>query len=189
MKAKWLGWLFLLAVLAQLAVPASMIARREQVLRRGQAFRFRTAPVDPYDAFRGRYVALRFEQTSVPVPADHEFRSGQKVFARIAEDADGFASFAGIARRCPRNEPYLATRLHNVSGTNAVLQIPFDRLYMEESEAPAAEVAYRRHSSGSNRAAFVQVRIWKGLGVIEDLYIDQMPIRQFLANAATNTPR
>ena len=39
---------------AQLAVPAWMIAGRELTLREGQVFKFRTRPVDPADAFRGR---------------------------------------------------------------------------------------------------------------------------------------
>lgn len=56
--------LALLVVLAaaQLAVPASMIVQRETVLTQGRVYKFKTAPVDPVDAFRGRYVALRFEE-------------------------------------------------------------------------------------------------------------------------------
>ena len=190
MKTKSLLFLFVLAALLQLAVPASMIAKREHALKHGQAFKFRTAPVDPYDAFRGRYVALGFEQNSVALAPDHDFTGGEKVYALIAEDADGFATFSGIRRDRPAAEPYLATRLQSyVAGTNAYLRIPFDRFYMDESEAPEAERAYRQNSVRSNRNAYVQVRIEKGFGVIEDLYVGDLPIRDYLDQNAAPRPR
>ena len=57
----WRLLVFALVGFAQLAVPASLIWKRERTLRQGHVWKFRTAPVDPVDAFRGRYVALEFE--------------------------------------------------------------------------------------------------------------------------------
>ena len=181
MKTKSLLFLFAVAVLLQLAVPASMIAKRERVLREGQVFKFRTAPVDPYDAFRGRFVALSLEERSVPLAPGQDFQRGQKVYALLAQDADGFAHYAGLSRTRPETEPFLATRIQYVNHTNAFLHLPFDRFYMEESQAPAAEKAYWEHSRRTNRTAYIQVRIQNGFGVIEDLYLDGTPIRQYLA--------
>ena len=181
MKTKSLLFLFAVAVLLQLAVPASMIAKRERVLREGQVFKFRTAPVDPYDAFRGRFVALSLEERSVPLIGDTSFVNGEKVYAMIEEDADGFARFAALSRTWPGAKPFLATRIQYVNHTNAFLHLPFDRFYMEESQAPAAEKAYWEHSRRTNRTAYIQVRIQNGFGVIEDLCLDGTPIRQYLA--------
>jgi uncharacterized membrane-anchored protein len=180
MKTKTLLFLFGIAVLLQLAVPASMIAKRERVLGHGQAFKFRTAPVDPYDAFRGRYVALRFDQNTVPLEPNHDFRGNEKVYALLAEDAEGFAFFSGLRRDRPETAPCLRAQIQHVSGTNAHLRLPFDRFYMDESEAPGAERAYRQNSVRTNRNAYVQVRIEKGFGVIEDLYVNDTPIREYL---------
>ena len=52
--------IFILVALAQIAVPASMIWKRQRTFREGRVWKFRTAPVDPIDALRGRYLALRF---------------------------------------------------------------------------------------------------------------------------------
>jgi hypothetical protein len=52
---------------------------------------------------------------------------------------------------------------------------------MEESLAPAAEKAYREHARASERNAYITVRIRDGFGVIENLWIDGVPIREFLA--------
>lgn len=189
MKTKSLLFLFAVAVLLQLAVPASMIARRERVLRDGQAFKFRTAPVDPYDAFRGRYVALGLEQRSVPLAPGQDFQRGQKVYALLEEDAEGFAHYAGLSRTRPEAQPFLATRIHYVSGTNAFLDLPFDRFYMEENKAPAAEQAYREHSRRTNNTAYIQVRIQNGFGVIEDLYLNNTPIQAYLEPQPAGTTR
>lgn len=180
MKTKILLVLFGLAVVLQLAVPAALILKREHALTHGRAFKFRTAPVDPYDAFRGRYVALGFDQRAVNAPPNHSFRRHQTVHAILAEDADGFATFAGISRSRPLAEPYLTAKIAHVSGDTVYLRLPFDRFYMDETEAPAAERAYRENSARSNRNAYIGVRIEKGFGVIEDLYVDDTPIRKFL---------
>ena len=50
-KKKMLFVLFILVALIQIAVSASMIINREIILKSGKQYKFRTAPVDPYDAF------------------------------------------------------------------------------------------------------------------------------------------
>jgi uncharacterized membrane-anchored protein len=181
MKTKSLLFLFGLAVLLQLAVPAAMILKREHALTHGQAFKFRTAPVDPYDAFRGRFVALGFDQSRVRVAPDHDFLRNETVHALLAEDAEGYAFFSRISRARPLAEPYLDLKIQNVLGGDVDLRLPFDRFYMEETEAADAERAYRQNSVRSNRNAYVQVRIEKGFGVIEDLFVEDTPIRDYIA--------
>ncbi len=181
MKTKSLLFIFALAVILQLAVPAAMIVRRARVLRDGRAFKFRTAPVDPSDAFRGRYVALSLEQNRLTVPLGSDYARGQKVFAVLQEDDAGFARITDLRPERPEADPYLATRIRYVYNTNAFLRLPFDRFYMEEGEAPEAEKAYWEHSRRTNTAAYIRVRIQNGFGVIEDLYLEDTPIREYLA--------
>ena len=52
---------FVLVVLVQLYVPAKMIWGREEVLNTGTEYKFRTAPIDPNDVFRGKYINLNYE--------------------------------------------------------------------------------------------------------------------------------
>ena len=65
---KYIIGLFLCLFAVQIAVPVYMIVNREKTLVLGKQFKFHTVPVDPYDAFRGRYVALAVQQDSAPVP-------------------------------------------------------------------------------------------------------------------------
>lgn len=173
-------------ILAQLAVPLSMIQKRELALRSGQVFRFRTAPVDPYDAFRGRYVALSVVPNTVPVPAGSEFRRGQRVYALVATNAQGFATFSGMSLDRPDHGDYISVtaRYHHSNQSNLAVRVPFDRYYMNEKIAPEAERVYREHSRASradeSRDAYVTVRVRRGFAVLEELYVADTPIAEFV---------
>src|SRR4051812_20307537 len=86
--------LFVVIGLIQLSVPASVIWKREQTLRHGRTWKFKTAPVDPVDAIRGRYVALGFDAEKFPAPdpnPDLANVPGSIVYAKLKEGPDGFA--------------------------------------------------------------------------------------------------
>lgn len=181
MKKRLLA-LFALLVLVQLAVPAGMILRRELTLATGETFRFRTAPIDPYDPFRGRYVTLRLEAATSPAPPGESFRAGEWVYALLGEDAEGFARFTGITRSRPEGGAWLRVRVVYGGGDGTVhLKLPFDRYYAEESAAPQIERAYWRHSRRESREAWVTVRVRAGRGVLEELYLDGLPVGEYLA--------
>ena len=170
---------FVAVAVAQLAIPAGMIARWENTLRHGTPFKFLTAPVDPYDAFRGRYVALRLDAETVDVPAGTDFKSQAVVYGKIATDTNGFAQLTDLSTEKP-DGPYLRGRLEYVAGDKAHVDLPIDRLYMNEKLAPEAEQAYRENSLRTNQVAYVTVRVLDGNAVIEDLFIDGTPIGEFL---------
>ena len=174
--------LSLMAILAivQLAVPLSMINQREMALRDGVLYKFRTAPVDPADAFRGRYVALRIEDENVAVQTNSCFTRGQKVFAVLENDTNGFARVTSLSADRPAGNAAVPVTINYAYGTNAHIQVPFDRYYLSESAAPRAESAYRSHSRRGNRSTYVTVRVLDGFAVLEELYIDDVPIKDFL---------
>ncbi|MBU0533680.1 MAG: GDYXXLXY domain-containing protein [Candidatus Omnitrophica bacterium] len=174
-----LGLFFCLALL-QLVKPISTIIRYETILNNGKQFRFKTQPVDPYDAFRGRYVALGVEENKTPLPEGLKLRHFQKVYALIKEDDKGFAKIAGLSIERPVGDDYIQVRVSYCSRNEANLILPFNRYYMEETLAPAAERAYRGHNVRGNQDAYITVRVKSGDAVVEELYIAGKPILEFL---------
>jgi uncharacterized membrane-anchored protein len=192
----------LLAVLSvlQLAATASSIARYESTLRTGALYRIRTEPVDPADAFRGRYVAVQPTiGLTAPLPAPtHEVvqrvQAGEKGYVVLGADADGFAIAAAIRADPPSQGDYLEiksawdqwTRESEPGGrsrrTGYNLTFSFDRYYMNAAKAPQAE---RRYADAARRdpvtRAWVNVRVRNGVGVIEGLYVDGVPIEEAVA--------
>ncbi len=51
---------------------------------------------------------------------------------------------------------------------------------MMEEKAPAAETAYREHSRGDRQDCYITVRVRGSVGVIENLYIENQTIHDWL---------
>jgi uncharacterized membrane-anchored protein len=179
-----------------IAVIGWSIVRYERILARGTAYRIRTAPVDPADAFRGRYVQVG-PSIVVGVPSSErekqlldEVVAGRgSLYVRLATDPEGFASAAGITSEPPANGDYLRVEEAGHEWTQTApspapdevrgyrLMFPFDRYYMSERAAPAAVQRYREAlGRDANRRAWVAVRVLAGSGVIDGLFIDGVPI-------------
>jgi uncharacterized membrane-anchored protein len=181
-KAKWLLVGLVAVALVQLVVPASMIVRRERCLREGRAFKFLTRPLDPYDPFRGRYVTLSPAAAAVPVAAPENAQRGETLHAWVTVGSDGYATFSRLTRERPDDTPHVDVRMRWSRDTQTTVRLPFDRFYMDETDAPEAERIYAQHARETN--SFVVVRVLDGLAVIEDLYVAGRPIREVLKEQA-----
>lgn len=188
--------LFAAVAAVQLAVAARMIWIQESTLRQGAVYRFRTEPVDPADPFRGRYVQLGFaaqrvacndesSEAAAPVacPDARNWHKGDWLYASLATDAEGFARITRLDSVPPNAVDYLRVRADQVYSYAVSLQLPFDRYYLDEQHAPEAERAYRQRSRrrrGERVEAWVSVRVRSPHAVLEELYLDGKPVRQFL---------
>jgi len=179
---KWRLAVVVVVAAGQLGILAYMIRQQETTLREGQPYKFRAQPVNPTDVFRGGWVGLRFEQKAVPLAPGGKLVVGQRVFATLETDPDGFAKFAVVSATPPADQPYLWVFVLSVKGSNVNVALPFDRYYLEERRVPAAERANwqkNRHSE-TNAPTYAVVRVMAGRGVIEDLCISGVPVREFL---------
>jgi len=187
MKTKFIASLFALAVVAQLWVPASMISSSEKTLDSGRAFKFSTAPVDPYDAFRGKYVALNFTASTIDrklCAADISEESGhlergQSVYAIIAEDTSGFAKIALVQKSQPDQGFYVKTEIRYHTDSVIDVQFPFTKYFLGEEKAQKAEELYRQNNRTDNQDCYAIVRVGsKGNAIIEDLVLGGIPIKE-----------
>jgi uncharacterized membrane-anchored protein len=175
--------------LAQLAVPVSLIARHEQTRSSGTPYRFQTAPVDPSDPYRGRYVALRYAVEREPVPfADQGFiymGYNRRVYAEVEAGPDGFARLTKIHEQRPAGVDYidvftrdLAERKEGETAQPSAIhvQVPFDRYYLPEDVAPEVERAYFDASRKAQDNTWAEVRVRDGHAALVGLVLDGKPI-------------
>lgn len=174
---------FVVLALIQLFVPLKMILDKEDVLHSGQAFKFKTAPVDPNDPFRGKYIHLRFEASRFPVSNPDVWTMDQEVFVHLTTDAAGFAHVLDVTADPPSSsEPYLKARINNIAPDMLFLEYPFERYYMEESKAYDAEQLYRGSLSDTLQTTYALVRIKEGDAVLEEVMVNGVPIREAVQN-------
>jgi len=183
MNPKLIFGLFLTLAIAQLATPLGQIWKYENILQAGRLYKFRTAPVDPYDAFRGRYVALNYADTVAKLHAGDKIASRSPAYVTLHQDENGFAQFDELSADPPQSGDYLRVECQYSFENKVRFRLPYDKFFMEENKAPQADRAYwihgNRRGQTGNRA-YVLVRIKGGRGVIEDLYIEDRPIREFI---------
>ena len=184
MNKKTLLIIFLCVAVIQIAVPFQMILSREITLDKGKLFRFKTAPVDPFDAFRGRYLALSIEQNVIPLQNNAVFQNGQVVYVHVYEGADGFAKIDWATPLPPSQEnDYIEARVKytNTSSSQVFLQMPFERYYINEKLAPKAEEAYNKaNRRGEKNRTYITVYVKSGKAVIDNLYIEDTPIIEYI---------
>jgi len=186
--------LFAVFAVVTLAAPLSIVWKYESALHFGAPYKFRTRPVDPYDAFRGRYVTLSFKDNSLENSEnDKGWRDGI-LYVRLKRDPDGFAVPSEVSR-----EPFSSGDFVRVTVAGPslradkirwVFNYPFDRYYLPEDVAPMAEQLYREanirggtssrdgDSDSAKADTYVTVRVRNGVGVIEELYLNGVPVRE-----------
>lgn len=175
--------LFILLIVVQLYVPLQMILKQEDVVKTGTEFKFQTAPVDPYDAFRGKYITLFFKEREITVKNASKWMIGETVYATIRTNKDGFAQIISISRNKPTAENcYVKSKIAFTIDQNKIaLDLPFNRFYMNENSASDAEKIYRDLSLNKKDQTYALVAIKNGEAVIKDVRINEVSIKD-LAN-------
>lgn len=175
---------FIAVVIAQLAVPAKMILDREEVMASGKDFRFRTAPIDPNDPFRGKFIILRYDNNVFEVENEEDWKRGETVYVLLTSDEQGFAQISSVSKNIPTDtRDYITTEVSYVTtnDTNQLyVRFPFDRYYMEESKAYDAEVIHREAQSDSTNVTWALVSVQDGEAVLKDVLINGVSIKEIV---------
>jgi len=189
MKTKLLACFFALVVLAQLWVPVSMIITSENALKKGKSFKFRTAPVDPYDAFRGKFVSLEFKAATID-SSDYSRivdssgarpAYGKKLYAAIEEDSCGFATIAKLHESKPAHNLFIPVTVIGSRRSTVRVSFPFTKYFLEEGKAKQAEQLYRQQNRSGKQDCYAIVRVGiNGHAVIEDLVLGGTEIMEAL---------
>src|SRR5688572_30729009 len=150
MKSKsLLPILFLLLVVFQLYVPASVVFNQERIHISGTKFKMQLAPIDPNDPFRGKYIILSFKENTVRLPKQGNYASGNDVYVIMKPGQNDFLNIESIShdfqavtlpRACIKAEIRSITEVDGYK--EAQLIYPFTRFYVEESKAAEIEERY-----------------------------------------------
>ena len=174
---------FVLLALVQIYVPAKIIINRTIVLKSGKEYKFKTAPIDPNDPFRGRYIDLLFNENRVAIQNKERWSMGETVFVLLTTDNSGFAKLTSVSKQRPKGtQDFLIAKAGYVNSNDSTLSIefPFNRFYMEESKAYDAELTYRRVSRDTSQIAYALVNIKNGESVLKDVMINDVSIKEIV---------
>lgn len=183
MKGKLLIGAFFIMVLVQLFVPLNMVLQQEDVIENGKTFKFKTAPIDPNDPFRGKYISLRYEDNTISVENKNEWQGVTHAYVLLETDDLGFAKAKKIVTEKPDNTADFI-KVNGITpyyDANKVwFDYPFDRFYMEESKAKPAENTYWEAQIDTSKVTYALVSVMSGAGVLQDVLIDGISIRELV---------
>jgi hypothetical protein len=169
---------FAVTAIAQWLLPLFGIWQQEQVIARGVTVKIRCTAPDPYDPLRGRYLAVRPEESSALVPAGMPARgvAPVPVWATLVTGEDGLARIESLSIEPVSGPTVIRLVAWHSGGANIRLMWPFERFYLNERLAPDADklVAERFRA---NKRPVAELRVLDGGVVLVDILIDGVSIR------------
>lgn len=172
--------LYILAVILQLTVISSIIFKNNATVASGIELKIKVFPIDPYDPFRGKYVDLNVNNY-VSKQNGVDILKNSKVYVTLRTNPDGFSELDTAYITKPKNKPYVETVAARDSynpETSVYIDNPFKRFYIEEVYSEEAETAYRQNAT--EKDVYIKVKILDGKSVIEELYIENEPIKEYI---------
>ena len=163
--------LFLLMVAAQLYVPASMIWSKEKVLNEGTPYKFLVRPVDPNDPFRGKYIVVNVEANHLEGSLGYIWEKDEEAYVVLGKDDEGFAKPLYLSVQQPEGVHFVKVKIDYTDSEKVVFKYPFDRFYMDEDKAYAAEQIYFESLRDTNQLTYALVMVSDGNAVLQDVQI------------------
>jgi uncharacterized membrane-anchored protein len=173
---------FVVMICAQWAVPLSMIKDANETIDEGVEYKFKTAPIDPSDPFRGKYITLSYDQERY-YPADTietRFPQSSMVYALLGQDSAGYAKITKLVDEPPLTDvDYVAVTFnYGYASIDSYvdLSFPFSTFYVEESKASQAEQLYWRNRGDSAVDCYAKVRVRNGDAKLVDVIFNDSSI-------------
>jgi uncharacterized membrane-anchored protein len=129
---------FWLVVGVQALALVALIGLNEVALATSDEVTLRTVPVDPVDLFRGRYVTLRYEISSLDV--EEGIQPGDSVYVPLRETESAWTGSFGYASP-PADGKFIRGTVRRLAGQRADLEYGIETYYADEEEARALERA------------------------------------------------
>jgi len=177
----------LLAIALQVFVLASMAGQREYITRTGKTVYLRTAPIDPRDLFRGDYVRLNYEISSIPMDylrnglKTETLEKGHTVYTVLKEGPNGLAELEYASDEKPAEIVFIRgrtshARRHQPFRGPLSVKYGLEAYFVQQGKGIAIEQRRGRRNDiqiplemeialGSNGQAIIKGHRWSPLGI------------------------
>jgi len=166
--------IFIFLAVFWLMIIGGFIAIKEYTLRTGEEVLLKTIPVDPRDLFRGDYVILRYDISTIDtgsIQSDKgEFKKGDRVYLSLGDDGK-YAIAKALYVEAPKEGLYIKGTVRNVRGTRLSIEYGIESYFVPEGEG-------KRIERQIGRTVEVKASISKsGHAVIKALLIDGQEVK------------
>lgn len=175
------AFVFVVAALAQWLVPLVGVWQHERIIVQGAAVRLECTAPDPYDPFRGRFLAVRPAEIEGLAPDGMPKGVMVPVWATLVEDEHGLSRIASLSLE-PVSGPTVIRLAARLSGERngaktVMIRWPLDRFYLNERLAPDADKLFAERLRG-DKPPVAEIRLLDGQAVLTDVLLDGVSIRE-----------
>jgi uncharacterized membrane-anchored protein len=133
---------FLLIGLFWLLIFGGFIGAKEYTLQTGKEILLKTRPVDPRDLFRGDYVVLSYDISSIDLATINSDRSifnpGEEVYVSL-DDQGGCARPIKIDSVSPKDGIFMKGKINTVYGNNLTIEYGIESYFVPEGKGREIE--------------------------------------------------
>jgi uncharacterized membrane-anchored protein len=135
--------LVITAIVLQFFILLYMCGKREIIIRTGDIIYLRTAPVDPRDIFRGDFVRLNYELSSISpgrqkISSYENLHKGTPVFAMLRCHDNGLAELLYVTDREPDGGLYIKgfsdSGMHFRKGFPLMVRYGIESYYVQQGK-------------------------------------------------------
>lgn len=189
------------AVLLQFLVLAWMAGEREWVRQTGHIVYLRTMPVDPQDYFRGDYVHLNYEISSIGKnlwrDGLNDRKADENVYRRHKQEArvytalkvgdSGIAELQYVTDRKPKSDLFIRGRIQNTWGVSMQVLYGIEAYFVQQGKGLALEKEMVRADNINVPMEMETAISGSGIAVLKGYRWSPIGIGMTL-NTATNQP-
>ncbi len=150
-KLKPMQGLWLVTAIWILAI-GGMWAYHDYQLNHGKEIVLKAVPVDPRDFFRGDYVSLRYEISTIPRIKkqkgyySHYLQKNKAVYVELTEGKDeGEWTVSSISHKIPRDGFFLRGRVDSISNNQYQIKYGIESFFVYEGKGKEYEKAQNRN--------------------------------------------
>lgn len=146
----------LITLLIVLAVFISFISYNQWPILTGKKIILATQPVDPFDPFRGQYMSIRYEISSIDNVIG--FKAGDSVYVIVKEDGQGIWRFKSATKTKPGNGDFIKGEVTSAYGNFIRVNYGVEQFFFERgAKVPTSNITVEVAVANSGRAKLVQL--------------------------------
>ena len=156
---------FLIIVLFQILILVGLMGFNEANLAFGKSVVLQTVPVDPRDIFRGDYVVLGYEiSTLTNIPGLQTVKEGDKAYVRLEQRGDVWEATGVWNSYHEEWDVFISGKVTNVRDNRITMEYGIEAYFVPEGKGREIE-----------RAEDIKVRVSvdrSGIAIIKNLIVD-----------------
>ena len=159
MKKQFIGLIAVLVLI--LVVVSTFILYNEWPFMTGNKLVLATLPVDPFDPFRGQYMAINYEISAVDNTVDNingSFEEGDTIYVVLKEDEQGIWRRDSTSKSKPLEGDFIRGEVINVNGDSLRVEYGVEQFFFERNaKLPTTNITVEVTVANSGRAKLVQL--------------------------------